>query len=108
MQSDRREANDRMNWIGKAAKAQHARADSLNIARIVMQHRDVLQFNSSIEKLATLVSNQSSEAQRDYRYFGSESIQSARKLLSKSSNYTLKQEAAAELEATLVKRPGKH
>jgi|JI6StandDraft_1071083.scaffolds.fasta_scaffold05475_4 hypothetical protein len=71
-----------------------------------MQHRDVLQFNNSIERLTTLATNQGSENGRDFRYFGSESIQSTRKLLNNSNSKTAQQQP--DLEATLVKRPGKH
>lgn len=89
MLNDKREAIHRINWLGKATKAQHSRADSLNIARIVMQHRDVLQFNSSIEKLTTLASNQGADSVRDYRYFGSDALETTRRLLTNSNRTPL-------------------
>lgn len=104
MARDRKEAANRINWVAKAPKSYREHEDSLNIASIVMRHRDQVQFNNSIEKLSTLASyNQ--EAIRDYRYFGSEAIQTTRRLL----NRTIDVAPARDWQVGhLVKSPGKH
>jgi hypothetical protein len=73
MLKDKKEANNRIEWIGKSIKVHRERADSLNISRIIMQHRDVLQSNNSIEKLST-IAYQNCDGLRDYKYLGSDSV----------------------------------
>lgn len=97
------EAANRINWIGRAVRSHREHSDSLNIARIVMRHRDLTQFNNSIEKLSTLASY-NPDGIRNYRYLGSEDIQSTRRLL----NQTIDVVSTDRDMSRLVKSPGKH
>jgi hypothetical protein len=66
-----------------------------------MQHRDVLQFNNSIERLSTLAS-QNCDGLRDYKYLGSDSLKYTRRLLAKTNTPRLSN------DSTYVIKPGKH
>lgn len=73
---ERKQAAQNIEYAIKAAKSHRQRADSVNISRIVMQHRDILDYGSDVEKLQNLDSSN-----RNYRYFGSQSIQQNREMM---------------------------